>query len=260
MSVIRLQYFQTDRTFMQSYKIATRLHRWLAAIIGIQILIWFGTGTLMAILPIEKVRGEHLLKEPKQQPIGPAEIAETISPVLASLSQPPEKIHAFMLAGRPVMQAEFANKVPAILFDLRTASRISPLSKEMAISLVRERSSKSLPNAKAIWQTEKSSEYHGDVPVWRIDGHDKESARFFVDPNSGQIKPVRTGLWRLYDFFWGLHIMDWKNHENTNSIILIISGVFASGVALAGLWLFVLRVICPALRRRRARASQSISP
>ena len=34
---------------------ASRVHKWLALIIGAQLLIWFTSGVIMSFLPIEKV-------------------------------------------------------------------------------------------------------------------------------------------------------------------------------------------------------------
>ena len=40
---------------------AVRIHKWLALIVGIQIILWIVGGFGMAVLDIEKVRGEHLV-------------------------------------------------------------------------------------------------------------------------------------------------------------------------------------------------------
>jgi hypothetical protein len=61
---------------------------------------------------------------------------------------------------------------------------------------------------------------------------DPDSTRVFVTADTGRIVAVRTGTWRLYDFFWGLHIMDWKNHEDFNTPWLL-------GFALGGLALWL---------------------
>jgi len=53
--------------------------------------------------------------------------------------------------------------------------------------------------------------------VWRIDFEKPDAASFYVDAKTAEIKAVRTGLWRTFDFMWGLHIMDWSNRENFNS-------------------------------------------
>jgi hypothetical protein len=88
------------------------------------------------------------------------------------------------------------------------------------------------------------------VPVWRVDVTGTQNASFYVDPYSGTVKPVRTQLWRIYDFLWGLHIMDWSDHENFNTPWLVASGLAATGVVVAGFGLLLQRVIRPALRRR----------
>lgn len=61
---------------------------------------------------------------------------------------------------------------------------------------------------------------------------------------------MRTGTWQLYDFFWGLHIMDWQNHEDFNSWWLFAFAVGGLVFGLAGTALLVIR--WPFRRRRRA--------
>lgn len=41
--------------------IASRLHKWLALIIGFQLILWFSSGALMSFLSIDKVHGDHLV-------------------------------------------------------------------------------------------------------------------------------------------------------------------------------------------------------
>lgn len=62
-----------------------------------------------------------------------------------------------------------------------------------------------------------STEYRGALPAWRVAFEDDDATHIYIDPNTGRIAAVRTGTWRLYDFFWGLHIMDWKNHKDFNT-------------------------------------------
>jgi len=50
---------------------ASKLHRWLSLIIGVQLLLWFSSGLLMSVLPIERVRGEHLVTRDSAVPLAP---------------------------------------------------------------------------------------------------------------------------------------------------------------------------------------------
>ena len=50
---------------------------------------------------------------------------------------------------------------------------------------------------------------------------------------------VRTGAWRLKDFFWMLHTMDYRGRDDFNNPLLVTAGVAAVWVGLTGLWLLV---------------------
>lgn len=56
------------------------------------------------------------------------------------------------------------------------------------------------------------------------------------------IEKVRTDMWRLFGFFWMLHIMDYKERENFNHPLLISAAGLALITVLAGLVLLIVRV------------------
>ena len=38
---------------------SVRIHKWVALVVGLQIVLWIAGGLVMSVLPIEQVRGEH---------------------------------------------------------------------------------------------------------------------------------------------------------------------------------------------------------
>ena len=115
-----------------------------------------------------------------------------------------------------------------------------------AIALAAWRSA-SRPSTTVRAVTAESPEYRGALPAWRVAFADPDNTAVYVVAGDGRISAVRTGTWRLYDFFWGLHIMDWKNHENFNTPWLL-------GFAIGGLVLGIFGTILLFLRwpgRRR---------
>lgn len=44
---------------MKLQALASWTHKWLALIVGVQVLFWVGSGLFFAIFPIEQVRSEH---------------------------------------------------------------------------------------------------------------------------------------------------------------------------------------------------------
>ena len=80
---------------------------------------------------------------------------------------------------------------------------------------------------------------------------DAENTHVYVEANTGRITAVRNGTWRLYDFFWGLHIMDWKNHENFNTPWLLAFAIGGLILGIAGTILLFIR--WPFRRRRKTK-------
>ena len=80
-------------------------------------------------------------------------------------------------------------------------------------------------NVYEINQKVAGSEYRGRVlPLYRITSYDKnnEEINVYLNPYSGKIEAIRTLSWRIWDFLWGLHIIDWKERDNINNIFLQI--------------------------------------
>ncbi len=229
---------------------ASRLHKWLALIVGAQLLIWFASGALMSFLPIDKVRGEHLVGRETVMTI-PAglDFAEPTK-IMAATGAPIKSINWRMMGGRAVAEVTTADGIK--LFDAQTAALLPPVSAAQATVIANAAwKSSAKPKSRASRVVAESPEYRAALPAWRIAYADPDSTSIFVAADTGKITAVRTGTWRLYDFFWGLHIMDWKNHENFNTWWLL---AFAIGGLILGLAGTVLLFIRWPFRRRRRKA------
>mgnify|MGYP000898461010 CR=1 FL=1 len=92
-------------------------------------------------------------------------------------------------------------------------------------------------------------EYHGLLPAWRVRFAEHGMAVYVAD-NTGAVTGRRSDLWRIYDALWALHIMDWRDHENFNNGLLILTSFLALAVVLSG---FVLAPYRMGWLRRRPR-------
>ncbi len=96
-------------------------------------------------------------------------------------------------------------------------------------------------------------EYRGILPAWRVDFEDGEGRAIYVAADTGQVTARRSTLWRTYDFLWGLHIMDWRGHEDFNSWLLVIATFLGLVVVLSGIIMLPGRLgLGRWLRRRRS--------
>lgn len=227
---------------------ASRVHKWLALIIGAQLLIWFTSGVIMSFLPIEQVRGEHLVDRETVVSVPPGTALAPPQRIIAQASAPVEAMTLHMLDGRAVAEVTTAKGVR--LFDAATGAALRPVDAKFATRIAEAAwKSAAKPKSTAGLVTKESPEYRAALPAWRVAFADPEQTSIFVARDTGRITAVRTGTWRLYDFFWSLHIMDWKNHENFNTWWLLAFAIGGLLLGLAGTALLVVR--WPIRRQRR---------
>ncbi len=152
--------------------------------------------------------------------------------------------------GRPVYLLKTTKS--SHLVDAVTGEPLSPLGEESArkVALADYAGPGSLAEISLL---EKSlSEIRGrDLPVWRVDFADSRHTTIYVSPRTGKVVARRNTIWRVYDFFWMLHIMDYGARDNFNNPLVVTAAVVAWLVATSGLWLVVVWVRRGIRRRRR---------
>lgn len=99
-------------------------------------------------------------------------------------------------------------------------------------------------------------EFRGrDLPAYRVVLDHEREPHIYIDAFSGKVVARRNDLWRIFDFFWMLHIMDYDKRENFNHPLLVAASGFAVLSALSGLVLWAVRL--PRLFRRRRQKPKS---
>lgn len=218
--------------------LASFVHKWLALIIGIQIFIWIATGLFFTVVPIEQVRSEHRIREVAPLHLSAADLA-TFSGALAGAEAPIRLTVENRPEGARIV-ADYADGTAA-LFDARTGAKLSPLDAENALAVARARIITEAPVASSELVTTASPEYRGALPAWRIAFDEPSKLAVYVGANTGQVTARRSELWRVYDFLWALHIMDYQEHENFNHAPIIIVSVLAFLSTIAGIALIPYR-------------------
>ncbi len=230
-----------------------KIHKWLALLMVVQILFWFVSGLFFAVFPIERVRSEHAVAQ-APAPVLPMGVAADGLLRMGSAGVTGEKIEIRTLLDRPVALVSRSEGRPT-LFDLSSGRQMSPLTMNMAV-LVAEADHEGDLRAARIQRVEaNSTEYRGPLPAWRVDFADGAERAIYVAADSGAVTARRSQLWRVYDFLWGLHIMDYRGHQDFNSPLLIAATLLGLVVIVTGIMMFPSRLGFTAWRRRR-RASR----
>jgi hypothetical protein len=233
-----------------------KIHKWLALLMAVQILFWFVSGLFFAVIPIERVRSEHVIAERRVQPVEINIAAAGLERLAAQGLRFGEKVEIRSLLGRPVALVSGGEARPA-LFDLATGRQLSPMPASLAVRIAEADHAGEARAVRVDRVTENSPEYRGALPAWRVDFDDGANRALYVAADSGMVAARRSTLWRVYDFLWGLHIMDWRGHENFNSPLLMITTALGLVVIVTGIIMFPSRLGYTAWRRRRRALKMS---
>jgi len=236
-------------------RVAGKVHKWLALLMAIQILFWFVSGLFFAIAPIERVRSEHMVAEQPAVPIAMSDAAAGLQRLAAAGAAPGEKVELRSLLGRPVALVSAAGQRPR-LYELASGQLLSPVPAALAARIAEADHAGEQRAAAVTLVEEESPEYRGALPAWRVDFDDGASRSLYVAVDTGAVGARRSTLWRTFDFLWALHIMDFKNHEDFNTPLLIVATALGLVVIFTGFVLFPSRLGYNAWRRRRRAARQ----
>lgn len=224
---------------MSFSKLTRALHKWVSLFVGIQVLAWVVGGLVMSYAPLEKVRSEHLMKQTPEAALTTAELAPSLATMLAAHAIDGTEVREFRIKrslDRVVCEIHKSDGT-LLMLDASTGEMLSPLSEQQAL-LYAQRDFTGVGKPIAVqWLTEHNTEYHKALPVWRVDFNNEEQSHIYVSPANGEILARRSNLWRLYDFFWMLHIMDYKNRSDFNHPLLIGAAALSVLMALSGLFL-----------------------
>ena len=219
---------------MRVTRAATKIHKWVVLIVGVQVLLWFASGLFMAHYPIETVRGEDRMREGPPDLFAPADVALRLARVLPEGLPPASRMEVRSVLGRPWLVIERPDQRP-MLVDLEAGRIASPVPAALASEIARADYSGDAAVKRVSLVEAESTEYRGALPAWRVDFADGRSTSLYVAADLARVTARRTDLWRAYDFLWGLHIMDWKHHEDFNTWWLWLASALALVGAAAGL-------------------------
>lgn len=234
---------------MTLFRLMSRIHLWLGIAVGVQVMLWLISGLIMVLWPIETVRGEHLRTEETAVAIDWAGEALPLAGILDSQPGDVRSARTGRLAGRAVWRLETADGPQMV--DARTGADLTPIDETLAreIALARYAGSGELTDQRLVENPPREAGLA--VPAWRFEFGPVDPATLYINSRTGELRAVRTMLWRIYDTFWGVHIMDWSTRENFNSWWIKVTACIAILFGLAGVVLTVYRIRRMIRLRRR---------
>lgn len=236
-----------------------KLHRWLGLLMFLPILGWTVGGLYFSLIPIQQIRGEHLV-----QSVAPdaehwratAAPGEALAVLNAEYGQELsfDGISMTSHLGEPAYRVEFTldGTSRKALVSAYMPRVVPPMSERAATERARELVGTEPVRLSFIEEVAPDSEYRGKpLPAWRADFEDPEQLHLYMDATTGEVTARRTQRWRIFDFLWMLHIMDFEERNNFNHALLSIAALLAITLTISGVLLWAVRKV---RKRRRRRA------
>jgi hypothetical protein len=200
---------------MKVKKFTRNLHRYLSIFVSIQLLLWTISGIYFAYNKIELVRGEQY-RLPKNV-----------------------EYRIFDRLGISIIETiEYGEKSYKTYPD---GNLIKPLTKEEAIKITAQKTTLNPLEVSLITELYPGAEYRGSLPVYKVKTDTKDDINVYIGYMTGDIGSIRSDSWRIWDLMWSLHIMDYRERDNINNILLRILSILALVTSISGITLFFVK-------------------
>jgi hypothetical protein len=224
------------------------LHKWLGLLIGLQVVIWLASGLYMVAVDIDFIHGDPLVRNMQQTVMVPK--ASSLDMAVLMTRYP----DATRIGLRPVMGKTFYTVTTPdhrYLLDPQSGKLASPLDEATATAIAKYHFDGQAPIRKAsLITTNPPMEIQTRrLPLWRIDFDDRLASSFYIDPYTGALATRRHKYWRIFDYLWMLHIMDYDERTDAHNPLLIFAQVTGLLFTITGLWLLFY-----SFKRRRQHA------
>ena len=206
-----------------------KTHKYLSFFISLQLLLWTISGIYFAFNKIELIRGEQYLNH-----------LET-SFDLSKLDFEIEKAKEVEFKKRLGTEIVIIKTKDATRYLNMLGQPLTKISMEDAMASVLTQTTL-IPFATEEIVNEKSgSEYRGrSLPIYRVKSKNAKGTELnvYINVYSAEVVAIRSNKWKIWDLMWGFHIMDWKERDNIDNILLKIFSILALVSSVTGIMLF----------------------
>jgi hypothetical protein len=219
-----------------------KTHRYLGVFIGIQFLLWTVGGLYFAWTNIQEIRGNHLVHKDdiliiKNKMKSPDEVLKMNQIAPASVKE--IKLTSLFFESYYFVEVED----DMMLINSETGEKRTPISEVEARKIALKKLKKDIPIKNIEYVTAENIDQHfqyrgGMLPAWAVELDDDSNTVLYICALRGSLEKVRTKQWRIFDYLWMLHIMDYNERDNINNTILRGFSVLGMITILSGFVLF----------------------
>jgi uncharacterized iron-regulated membrane protein len=235
-----------------------KTHRYLGLLTGIQFVMWTIGGLYFSWSDMDEIHGDHQRKQhgavfsKDLDLVSPAKVLGQISQVTAVTS-----VRLIDIMGEPHYQVTYLTGAedhnhghdsdPALsqtqLAVAATGELRPALNEQEAVQLALSNFVDPVEVAQVEYLTKENinghHEYRGSaLPAWAITMEHPTQTTVYVAAEQGVVTKFRNNKWRLFDFLWMLHTMDYQGRDNFGNILLRVFSIAGMVTILSGFALY----------------------
>jgi ferredoxin len=208
-----------------------KLHKWIGLLIGLQVLLWLLSGLVISLLDPLKVSGR-----------------QWSNPVKTEVASLPDSV----LLEPHELPAAYTSDATGISLTSKQGQPFYRVRRHASDSLINAVDGTISTTSKTDAEKIASQDFTGDGEItsitrglapdmetrsstgeyWKVSFSDPANTAIYISVATGEILERRNSYWRIRDFFWMLHIMDYSGRQNFNNALII-------SVVLIAIWLGV---------------------
>ncbi|MDX5421656.1 MAG: PepSY domain-containing protein [Hymenobacteraceae bacterium] len=255
-------------------------HRYLGLVLGVQFLFWTLGGLYFSWNDIDEVHGDHLRSEKKYFPaamqmVSPQVVLENLkakSQVDSVLS-----VQLIEIAGVPTYQLRYfsgavdhsehekgshmpshVSNVKVQLANAGTGELVSPLTEDEAVVVAKRQMANPIKVEKVEYLTEVGAHHEyreKPLPAWAVTFSQPDNSTVYISAELGTFQAIRHDQWRVFDFLWMLHTMDYAGRDNFGNVLLKAFSIFGLFTILSGFVLYFMS--SPSVRKVKKRMQKA---
>jgi hypothetical protein len=233
-----------------------RTHRYMGVLLGIQFFMWTIGGLYFSWSNMDEIHGDFQKRPPPQYRADMAFVSPSIA--VKNLKTRFEfdsllNISLIDVLGKPTYRMEFlhSGKKNAHcehhkmykLADAQTGALRDPLSIEEATALAKQQFNGE-PKVKSVELIKDVNGHHeyreNPLPAVAVTFEQPMSTTVYVATELGIVTKYRNTKWRIFDFLWMLHTMDYQSRDNLGNWLLRAFSIFGLLTICSGFTLFFI--------------------
>jgi len=198
--------------------------------VGVQFVIWSISGAYMVILDIDYIHGDSLVVK-KPVSLKSDSINYALTQLYIDYPQA-ENIELTTLLGKIVYRFSTnqildsgTDKVEYLL-SADNGELLSPVTEAYAVKIAKsqyENAHVAIRQVRLITENPPFELSARHLPVWRIDFDDFASPSFYISVQTGKLVTKRHSFWRLFDWMFSFHVMDFIEEDASNKLLLVFA-------------------------------------